>query len=463
MKHWTPMMCRIVIAILSVAMLDVGSVRAASSPPDYDGPMFLKGDDTPRQKKKHKRRHSGRRHSRKSEHEKKIRWGQRHHESDAKYDKRFARMMKRTKLDPKDDIDGGVITDGKKRIRLWTYKGRLFIVRTDIDKEFTVNTAMYMEMLHREYGKAYHKLLGVPVKMHEKVEVMVFADRATYMRNHGAPGSGGFFQPIANLAYQDRSPQWPAQRFRLEQFTSGIRKFEKWDKGTLKHEASHMELQMRLGYALLPNIKYTFPVIAPRWFNEGHATVFEYWNFDKSVDENFAAIPNRGRYAPYIRRIHGTKLWRDFDYVWTIDGQTWANDMTSQQGYLNYAQAWSLCGYMMGGGTAGKMDFRAVFDLTKRVGMNEENRKGVGKRAWELNFPPNRQRELEENWNKWVTENVSRDKRVPDEEFYMRAQGYDPSVVRKLKHFETEEEQKANAEWMKKELERRKKSDKIEK
>ncbi len=452
MIRWDQLVRVGVIFVLGIAVL---GVRAGAPPVEVDGePLHLKDDEKPGKKK------SRRKKAKKPE---TVRWGQRHNESDEKYDKRFRKVLKRTKLDPKDDIHGGQITDGQKRIRMWTYKGRVFIVRTDIDQEFTAQTAMYMEKLHREYGEAYQKLLGVPVKMHEKVEVIVFSDRATYMRNGGTPGSGGFFHPIANLAYNDRSPQWPAQRFRLQQFTSGVTKFEKWEKGTLKHEAAHMELQMRLGYALLPGIDYTFPVSAPRWFNEGHASVFEYWDFDKTVDENFADIPNRGRYAPVIRRLHDSKQWKDFEYVWTIDGATWHGDMTSDQGFFNYAQAWSLCAYMMNGGVAGKLDFRAVFDLSKRVGVDEENRKGVGKRAWELNFPADRQLELENNWNKWVATNVSRDKKVPDEEYYLRSQGYNPKVVRKLKRFETEEENEANAEWVKKEREKRKKSTKIEK
>ncbi|MCA9256664.1 MAG: hypothetical protein KDA33_13540, partial [Phycisphaerales bacterium] len=232
---------------LAIAVLGVRGVRASSPPVGFDDTTFRKWDDDDKPKRR-KRRRSSEKDEKKAE---KIRWGQRNNESDEKYDKRFSKLMKRTKQDPKDDIHGGVITDGNKRIRMWTYKGPLFIVRTDIDKEFTVNTAMYMEKLHREYGEAYQKLLGIPVQMHEKVEVIVFSDRATYMRNGGTPGSGGFFHPIAVPANGDRSPQWPAQRFRLCQFTSGVRKFEKWEKGTLKHEAAHMELQMRCGYALL--------------------------------------------------------------------------------------------------------------------------------------------------------------------------------------------------------------------
>mgnify|MGYP001384195258 CR=1 FL=1 len=444
---------------LAIAVLGVRGVRASSPPVGFDDTTFRKWDEDDKPKRR-KRRAPDKKDKQKAE---KIRWGQRNNESDEKYDKRFSKMMKRTKQDPKDDIHGGVITDGTKRIRMWTYKGPLFIVRTDIDAEFTVNTAMYMEKLHREYGEAYQKLLGIPVQMHEKVEVIVFADRATYMRNGGTPGSGGFFHPIAVPANGDRSPQWPAQRFRLQQFTSGVTKFEKWAKGTLKHEAAHMELQMRLGYSLLAQINYAIPIQAPRWFNEGHASVFEYWDFDKSVDENFAEIPNRGRYAPVIRRIHDTKQWKDFDYVWTIDAATWHGDMTSDQGFFNYAQAWSLCAYMMNGGIEGKKDFRAVFDLSKRVGVDQENRKGVGKRAWELNFPADRQKQLEDNWNHWVSENVSRDKAVPDEEYFLRRMGYNPEIKRKLKRYETEEEQKENSDWLDKENKKRKKSDEIEK
>ncbi|MCB9851501.1 MAG: hypothetical protein H6819_00275 [Phycisphaerales bacterium] len=455
MVRWHLLVRSFIFIGLGLAVLGARGLRAANPPIDFDD-FVLQDDDKSPERKSNSAKDGEKEGPR-------VRWGQRRNESDEKYDKRYKKMMRRTKQDPKDDIHGGVITDGEKRIRLWTYKGPLFIVRTDIDKEFTVDTAMYMEKLHREYGEAYQKLLGIPVQMHEKVEVIVFSDRATYMRNGGTPGSGGFFHPIAVPANGDRSPQWPAQRFRLQQFTSGVTKFEKWEKGTLKHEAAHMELQMRLGYSLLPQINYAIPIQAPRWFNEGHASVFEYWDFDKTVDENFADIPNRGRYAPVIRRLHDTKQWKDFDYVWTIDAQTWHGDMTSDQGFFNYAQAWSLCAYMMNGGIAGKKDFRAVFDLSKRVGVDQENRKGVGKRAWELNFPPDRQKELEDNWNKWVSANVSRDKKVPDEEYFLRRMYYNPEVTRKLKKFETEEEQEANKEWLDKQNKKRKKSKKIEK
>lgn len=447
------------IAIL-VAGLCLGlqpiPVSVASGVPGINtgGLRLDAGDDKPVKKKKSKKA--------KSKKPEIVRWGQRRNESNEKYDKRYRKMLKRTHLDPKDDIEGGVITNGKERIRLWRYMGKTFIVRTDISREFTVDTAMYMEQLHREYGAAYQKILGIPVQMHEKVEVIVYSEIATYMRNGGSPGSGGFFQGFSQQ-YQDRGPKWPASRFRLVQFTDGVKEFSKWRKGVLKHEAAHMELQMRLGYMLLPGINFGVPVQAPRWFNEGHASVFEYWDFDKTVDENLADIPNRGRYAPVIRRIYDTDKWKDFDYVWTIDANTWHGDMTSDQGFFNYAQSWSLCAYMMGGGIEGRRDFRAVFDLSTRVGMDQENRKGVGKRAWQLAFPADRQAELEENWTKWVGKNVSRDKKVPDEEYFLRRMYYDPSITKKLKHFESDEDKEKNKKWLEREEKRRKKSDKIEK
>ncbi|MBK8269110.1 MAG: hypothetical protein IPK83_12705 [Planctomycetes bacterium] len=180
-----------------------------------------------------------------------IRWGQRRNESDAEYDKRYSKVLKRTRQDKKDDKSGGEITNGKENIQMWTYMGHPFIVRTDISKEFTADTAMYMEMLHRDYGEAYKKFLGVAASVKEKIEVIVFSDRATYMRNGGSPGSGGFFMPFAHLK-NDRGTSWAAKHYRLQQFTDGITDFAKWPKGTLKHEAAHMELQLRLGMTLIP-------------------------------------------------------------------------------------------------------------------------------------------------------------------------------------------------------------------
>lgn len=288
-----------------------------------------------------------------------IRWGKRANESDAKYDKRYKRVLKKIKFDKDGNIEGGPE-------RLWTYMGHPFIVRTDIGPEFTADSVMYMEMLHREYGAAYKKLLGnMPANVKEAIEVIIFQSRKTYTANGGGAGSGGQF--MTHFSFPDRGPFWPALHYRLMQFTDGIDDFAKWPKGVLKHEAAHMEMRLRLGMAFIPQYQLAVPVDCPRWFDEGQASVFEYWDFDKTAEENLALIPDRGRYAPVIRRIHKTDRWKDFKYVWEIEPSTWHADMTSDQGFLNYAQAWSLAAYMMHGGVTGRKDFRAIFDLSKRV------------------------------------------------------------------------------------------------
>ncbi len=362
----------------------------------------------------------------------KVRWGQRHTESDEEYDKRYARLLKKISLDREGDKSGGPT-------RLWTYMGHPFIVRTDISREFTADTTMYMEMLHRDYGEAFAKLLQASGSAKEKIEVVVFKDQATYAANGGHPGSGGQFMPGVGPGFEDRGPKWPARRYRLMQFTSGVDDFAKWPKGTLKHEAAHMEMQLRLGMNVIPQLSLSVPVDCPRWWNEGMASVFEYWDFDKTVDENFALIPDRGRYAPVIRRIHGTDRWKDFNYVWTIDGATWGADMTTDQGFLNYAQAWSLAAYMMHEGKAGRKDFRSIFNLSKRVGADKKNRDGVGLRAWDNAFPENDREKLEKNWNDWVAKNVPRNKKVPDEHWMLLRAGFNPDIVDHLAGYSEEE------------------------
>ncbi|MBX3394526.1 MAG: hypothetical protein KF841_04075 [Phycisphaerae bacterium] len=405
-------------------------------------------------KKKHPLREDGSSH---------IRWGQRRTESDEAYDKRYAALLKRIKQDKKGDFTGGSFTNGKEQVYLWTYMGHPFIVRTDISKEFTADTAMYMEMLHRDYGNAYKKFLGVPAQIKQPIEVIVFADRATYMRNGGAPGSGGMFQPAAHLM-QDRLDAWPARHFRLSQFTDGETDFAKWEKGTLKHEAAHMELQMRLGMTLLPGYNIGFPVRAPNWWNEGHASVFEWWDFDKDVDENLLEVPDRGRYAPIIRRLFGTDGWKNFDYVWKIDPASWHRDMTTPQGYLNYCQSWSLAAYMMSSGVEGRNHFRAIFDLSKRVGVDRQTTyQGDTMLAWQDKFPIEEQEKLEKQWMKWVETHVSRDKKVPDEEYFLRRGGFNPKVLDRLERFSSEEDFEANRKWVKAEEKRRAKLKLIEK
>jgi len=399
----------------------------------------------------------------------KIRWGKRHGETDEQYDKRYGALLRKVGQDKHGDFSGGNFETAKgeksEKIRLWTYTGNPFIVRTDISKEFTADAAMYMEMLHREYSTAYSKLLGgVKADLRgEKVEVIIFADRDVYMKNGGAAGSGGFFHPAVHLL-NDRGPYWPARHYRLEQFTDGVKDFAKWPKGTLKHEAAHMELQLRLGYTLYANV-VGFPVDCPRWWNEGHAAVFEYWDFDKTVEENLADIPNRGRYAPVIRRLHGTDRWKDFHYVWTINPKTWHEDMTDKegQGFLNYAQAWSLAAYMMHSGNKGRADFRKIFDLSKRVGADRQTTyKGDRMLAWEEKFPSKDREQLETNWNDWVGEFVSREKRVPNEDYFLQLNAYKPDVVDKLERYSKEEVDSLMND-LKKEDKRRKKEIAVEK
>lgn len=495
---------RIVPAAVLLALLwpvTHALARQTQTRPDRGGVLFDDEDDASSNKKKEKKagNNAGKDKAAKSDKTTElVRWGQRRNEPDEKYDKRYASVLKRVQQDKKDDTNGGTFVDETGQpIRLWTYMGHPFIVRSDIDAKFTADAAMYMEMLHREYSQAYQMLLGEPADVKEKIEVIIFANRATYMKNGGSPGSGGFFNPAAHTA-NDRGATWPAKHFRLVQFTDGVTDFARWPKGTLKHESAHMELQLRLGYTLAGG-QFGMPVDAPRWFNEGQATCFEYWNFDKTVEENFADIPNRGRYAPVIRRIHDTDKWKEFSYVWKIDGATWLADMTSEQGFLNYAQSWSLAAYMMNGGKAGRRDFRTVFDLSKRVGADRTPPKqtsgkggkgggkpgkssgksggkstnkpsqpaagggeGGGSKAWDQAFPAKDQEILEKNWNQWVATNLPKNKTIPDEKWLLMQQGFKPEVTDKLESYTQEEIDQLREKIAKGELKRRQET-KVEK
>src|ERR1043166_1497977 len=66
-----------------------------------------------------------------------VRWGKRRSETDEQYDKRYATLLKKVEQDKHGDFDGGHFENkAGEKIRLWTYKGNPFIVRTDISKEF---------------------------------------------------------------------------------------------------------------------------------------------------------------------------------------------------------------------------------------------------------------------------------------------------------------------------------------
>lgn len=392
-----------------------------------------------------------------SEKEQIIRWGQRRNESNEDYDKRYARTFKRVKRDKKGDWSGGRFFDAKnEEVRMWTHRGTPFICRSDISQEFTTHLVMYMEMLHRDYSELFGRVLGVPARVREPIEVIVFGDRITYIKAGGSADSGGHFNFCPNLV-GDRGPFWPAKHFRLVQFTDGITDFGKWPKGVLKHEAAHMELQLRLGFTMLGG-EFGFAVLPPIWYTEGVATVCEDWDFNKSVEENLLEIPNRGRYAPFIRRMYGSDAWQDFDYLWHLNMQTW----NASAVYYNYCQAWSLTAYMFTGGVQGHRDFRKIMDLTKSVGENSRrltsNREVVQSKAWDLAFPEEDRAKLQANWYEWIEQNVSQDKRVPDEDYLLRRMGVNPEVVDRIQPFRTEEEQKANREWLDQEEKRREKA-----
>lgn len=438
------------------ALLAPADLRHAMACPYHDDAAFFADKDTKEKPGKDSSKKKAGKSDKKSSGKKKvIRWGKRANETDEKYDQRYQRVLKKVKMDKEGDIEGGPT-------RLWTYKGHPFIVRTDIGPEFTADSVMYMEMLHREYGAAYKKLLGnEPARVKEAIEVIIFKSRKTYTQNGGGAGSGGQF--MTHFSFPDRGPFWPALHYRLMQFTDGVEDFAKWPKGVLKHEAAHMEMRLRLGMTLIPQLQVAVPVDCPRWFDEGQASVFEYWDFDKSVDENFELIPNRGRYAPVIRRIHKTNRWKDFHYVWTIDPSTWHADMTSDQGFLNYAQAWSLAAYMMHGGVKGRKDFRAIYHLSKRVGADRQTTyKGDGLRAWEDQFPEKARAAMESNWSTWVGDNVPRTRKVPDEDYMLLRMGYNPEIVEKLEGY-SEDELEDILKKVRKENERRKKKPKVEK
>jgi len=331
-------------------------------------------------------------------------WGRKESESEADYAKRRARMIKRCRKDT---------------LGLYAIRNLLFLVRTDVSPEFTVDLALYMEELHRAYSGAFTRMGAPPSKGRDIIEVVCYKDRERYIKEGGDPNSGGHFHPAANFneKYWNRPKGWPAGQFRLQLFTSGVEDFDQWEKKTLKHEAAHMELQLRLGYSALD---------APRWWNEGMAACFEEWDFDKSINENFAEIPRRGSYAPFIRKIWGTDLWKDFNYVWTIDGKSWHQDMGSFQGMLNYCQAWSLAAFMFNQSTKGKKFFNQIFNLSITLGEDTANPRGVKKRGWEEAFSLADRAAMEQAWLEWIKTALPKDQLNPGEEMFLLRRGFDP-------------------------------------
>src|SRR5262249_31045740 len=163
--------------------------------------------------------------------------------------------------------------------------------------------------------------------------------------------------------------------------------------------------------------------------NEGQASCFEYWDFGKSVDENLNLIPKRGRYAPVIRRLWDTDKFKPFSYVWDIDPATWHADMTSEQGGMNYCQAWSLAAFMLNEGKEGRKAFRTIYGLSKSVGADRKV-SATGKKtlAWQTKFPAPEQKKIEQQWLAWIQTNIAKDATNSDERKGLIHMGWDPDA-----------------------------------
>jgi hypothetical protein len=142
-----------------------------------------------------------------------------------------------------------------------TYETKYWIVKTDIDKRFTAETAMFMDIFCDIFREIFDFKTGCEVEI--KPEMIVWDSGDKYMQYRGIPGSRGVFmhQQDGKGGFQIFGLYTYMEKERLLQFKNCY-------LPVITHEGTHAMLQTIMGKKRLPV-----------WLNEGFATFYEYWDY----------------------------------------------------------------------------------------------------------------------------------------------------------------------------------------
>ena len=227
-------------------------------------------------------------------------------------DKEIARVKARVKK----------TTDGFYTVRYATYT-----VKTDIDRQFAAEAAVYM----RKFQAAFRSFFKPKPKLKIRPTLYIFKDRATYKKAMTARG----YKDLA-AAGGGYAATWKRSELYCFHNKPG-KSFGRMNKEPIRHEGAHQLLNHALG-------RHDVPI----WFTEGVATFFEDWDLGKPRKWNIDKLQKGHSLFGWIKKSFGTDTFKDLNHLVRLIHETWRPDKNAKDLVMqHYAEAQSFMTFLL--------------------------------------------------------------------------------------------------------------------
>ncbi len=164
----------------------------------------------------------------------------------------------------------------------YTLEGEHWKVETAVSAQFTAELTVFMDLFYGSFSELMQGLKAQAV-VKQKPTVQVFGSKASYEAKHSKATRGYY-------GYKwDANGVWTT--FHLYTFIEHPheRDFTRFYHPILLHEGTHVLMRRLLG-----------KVDNPKWFDEGVATYFQFWDLTKSVKANRKTRYARSHYRKHL-------------------------------------------------------------------------------------------------------------------------------------------------------------------
>lgn len=158
-----------------------------------------------------------------------------------------------------------------------------WLVETDVSRRFTAELALFMDKFAASFDVLI-KGLHVGKKVSRKPTVIVFDDKNVYAEKFPG-GSRGYYR------YHFNSEEFDELHLYSYIDNDKERDFKFFYHRILIHEGTHLLLRTYIGK----------PVI-PKWFDEGIATYFQFWNLAASPKKNMKSRYSRSHFRDVLKK-----------------------------------------------------------------------------------------------------------------------------------------------------------------
>ncbi len=212
-------------------------------------------------------------------------------------------------------------TDG-----FYTVEYAVYTVKTDIDPQFTAETAVYL----RKFQAAFRSFFKPEPKLKVRPTVYIFKDRATYRKEMKARG----LKRLASASGGYRGGKKRSQLFCYHNKPGTS--FARMSKDTVRHEGAHQLLSYILG-------RHDIPI----WFTEGVATFFEGWDVEKPRNWNIKRLKKTQTRFGAIKQTFGTDAFKDLTYLVGLNRDSWWPKNNAPIVMQHYAEVQSFMTFLL--------------------------------------------------------------------------------------------------------------------